>query len=203
MLLLIDNYDSFTFNLRHALVAAGADEVRVVRNDALTVAEVAAIKASAIVLSPGPGGPAEAGICVDLVRTLALQRPILGVCLGLQCIGAAFGASLRRARAVRHGKTSPLHYHATGLFKGLDNPLTVARYHSLVLDEATIRPPLAVTARADDGEVMAIEAHGVEGAALVGVQFHPESYLTPQGVPLLANFLQMVRRPAEALSVRE
>ncbi len=202
MLLLIDNYDSFTFNLRHALVAAGADEVRIARNDSLTVAEVAAMGASAIVLSPGPGGPAQAGICVDLVRTLALQRPILGVCLGLQCIGAAFGARVRAAHTLRHGKTSPLRHDGTGLFAGLANPLTVARYHSLVLDEATIQPPLAVTARADDGEVMAIEARGVEGAALVGVQFHPESYLTPQGVALLANFLQMVRRPVAALSVR-
>jgi len=194
VILVIDNYDSFTFNLVQALLAAGA-EVRVVRNDmidrsgleALASDPVAGVRG--IVISPGPSDPDHAGVSIDAVRVAAARElPLLGVCLGHQSIGAAFGGVVRRAGRVVHGKTSPVTHEGTGLFSGLPRPLSVGRYHSLVVDRATLPEVLEVTAvSADDGEVMALR-HRTHPT--VGVQFHPESILTPEGPVLLRNFLE-------------
>ena len=187
MILVVDNYDSFTFNLVQALQSLGA-EVEVQRNDELSVEDVRALKPEAVVLSPGPCTPVEAGISVPLVRALSGAVPILGVCLGHQSIGAAFGGVVRRASRVVHGKASSISHEGTGLFTGLPRPLEVGRYHSLVVDRSTLPEALEVTAvSADDGEVMALR-HRTHPT--VGVQFHPESVLTPDGPALLRNFLQ-------------
>ncbi len=187
MILVVDNYDSFTFNLVQALQSLGA-EVEVHRNDELSVDDVRAMAPEAVVLSPGPCTPVEAGISVPLVQALSGSVPILGVCLGHQSIGAAFGGVVRRAKRVVHGKTSPVSHEGTGLFYGLPRPLSVGRYHSLVVDRGTLPEVLEVTAlSADDGEVMALR-HRTHPT--VGVQFHPESVLTPDGPGLLRNFLQ-------------
>jgi anthranilate synthase/aminodeoxychorismate synthase-like glutamine amidotransferase len=187
VILVVDNYDSFTFNLVQAIQSLGA-RVEVHRNDDLSVDYVRALKPEAVVLSPGPCTPAEAGISVPLIRALSGSVPILGVCLGHQSIGAAFGGIVRRAGRVVHGKTSPVSHEGTGLFAGLPRPLEVGRYHSLVVDRPTLPEVLEVTAvSADDGEVMALR-HRTHPT--VGVQFHPESVLTPDGPALLRNFLQ-------------
>jgi anthranilate synthase/aminodeoxychorismate synthase-like glutamine amidotransferase len=187
VILVVDNYDSFTFNLVQALQSLGA-EVEVHRNDELSVDDVRAMAPEAVVLSPGPCTPVEAGISVPLVQALSGSVPILGVCLGHQSIGAAFGGVVRRAKRVVHGKTSPVSHEGTGLFYGLPRPLSVGRYHSLVVDRGTLPEVLEVTAlSADDGEVMALR-HRTHPT--VGVQFHPESVLTPDGPGLLRNFLQ-------------
>jgi anthranilate synthase/aminodeoxychorismate synthase-like glutamine amidotransferase len=187
VILVVDNYDSFTFNLVQAIQSLGA-EVEVHRNDELSVEDVRALKPEAVVLSPGPCTPTEAGISVPLVRALSGSVPILGVCLGHQSIGAAFGGVVRRAGRVMHGKTSPVSHEGTGLFTTLPRPLAVGRYHSLVVDRPTLPDVLEVTAlSADDGEIMALR-HKVHPT--VGVQFHPESVLTPDGPALLRNFLQ-------------
>ena len=186
MILVIDNYDSFTWNLVQALQSLGA-EVEVHRNDALGVEDARALEPEAVVLSPGPCTPAEAGVSVPLIRALSGSLPILGVCLGHQAIGAAFGGTVRRAGRVVHGKTSPVAHQGSGLFTGLPRPLQAGRYHSLVVDRATLPAELEVTATsADDGEVMALR-HRTHPT--VGVQFHPESVLTPDGPALLRNFL--------------
>ncbi len=185
MILVLDNYDSFTFNLVQALESLGA-ATDVVRNDARSVEDVERRLPDRLLLSPGPKGPRDAGISVELVRRLAGRLPILGVCLGHQCIAEAFGASIVHARRPMHGKTSPVHHDGRGVFAGLPDPLEGMRYHSLVVDEASLPPELAVTARAD-GEVM-----GLRHArwAVEGVQFHPESYRTEAGLELLRNFLR-------------
>jgi anthranilate synthase/aminodeoxychorismate synthase-like glutamine amidotransferase len=186
VLLVIDNYDSFTFNLVQALGALGAP-VDVVRNDAVTPDEVERRAPERIVISPGPRSPREAGISTGVIRRMAGKAPILGVCLGHQCIAHAFGAEVIRAPRIMHGKTSEIRHDGAGVFSGLPNPLTAMRYHSLAVDEATLPAELRVTARTPEGEVM-----GLRHASwpLEGVQFHPESYRTEAGVALLKNFLK-------------
>ncbi len=186
MIFLLDNYDSFTFNLYQALTALGA-EVKVARNDQITVDEVAAMvgELDGIVLSPGPCTPTEAGISVALVRHLAGVVPILGVCLGHQAIGAAFGADIVRAPKLMHGKTSLIHHRNLGVLAELPNPFQATRYHSLIIERSTLPPTLEITAEAD-GLIMGIRHRELP---IEGVQFHPESILTPVGNDLLANFL--------------
>jgi anthranilate synthase component 2 len=181
---LLDNYDSFTYNLVHLLARVGAD-VSVARNDAITVDEVRALEPDAIVISPGPSRPERAGISIDLIRELGPSVPTLGVCLGHQAIGVAYGASVVRVPPV-HGKAWPIHHAGAGLFAALPSPLNAARYHSLSVDRDSLPPELEVTAWSDDGLVMGMRhrSHPVEG-----VQFHPESILTDDGAALLAAFL--------------
>ncbi len=189
MMLVIDNYDSFTYNLVQYLGELGV-EVHVARNDALTVEEIQAQAPEAIVISPGPGDPAEAGISVPLIRALAPTTPLLGVCLGHQCIGAAFGGAIRRAKSLMHGKTSWIEHDGRTIFQGLPNPFEATRYHSLVVNEADLPADLEVSARAEDGEVMGLRHRSFP---LEGVQFHPESILTREGKLLLRNFLFYMR----------
>ena len=187
-ILLLDNYDSFTFNLYQLLRELGA-EVEVARNDEISVAEVGRRLPglTGIVLSPGPCTPAEAGISVPLVRECAGRVPILGVCLGHQAIGAAFGGDVVRAPRLMHGKTSPIAHRGAGVFRGLPNPFVATRYHSLIVERSTLPVELEVTAEAD-GLIMGLRHRRL---AVEGVQFHPESILTPDGRMLLANFLAM------------
>jgi anthranilate synthase/aminodeoxychorismate synthase-like glutamine amidotransferase len=185
MLLVIDNYDSFTYNLVQYLRELGA-EVVVRRNDAVSVEEVRRLAPGKIVLSPGPCTPAEAGICCDLIRALGAATPILGVCLGHQCIGAAYGGRIVRADRLMHGKTSPIRHDGRGLFAGLPNPFEATRYHSLLIERASLPACLEISADTAEGEIMGVRhrAHPV-----AGVQFHPESILTQAGKALLQNFL--------------
>ncbi len=185
MILLLDNYDSFVYNLARYLRELGA-EVRVVRNDALTVEEVRALRPSHLVLSPGPQTPREAGISVAAVQALGAELPILGVCLGHQSIGEAFGGRTVRAQRPMHGKAAPAWHDGRGLFRGLPNPLRVGRYHSLVIDPHTLPEALEVTARSAEGEIMAVRHRRWP---VFGVQFHPESVLTEAGHDLLRRFL--------------
>ena len=191
MILLIDNYDSFVFNLYQHLGTLNPD-VRVVRNDELSAEQIAQLAPSHIVLSPGPGRPADAGVCQDVVRLLAPDVPILGVCLGHQAICEAYGATVGYAKRLMHGKRSMVHAKATDeLFCGLGPDFEVARYHSLAADADTLPAELVVTAETDDGEVMAVR-HVQH--PLHGVQFHPESIMTPQGMQMLENFLALQSR---------
>ena len=185
MILLIDNYDSFTWNLYQYFCELGA-EVLVRRNDELTLEEIAALLPEKIVISPGPCTPNESGISLAVIARYAGQIPLLGVCLGHQAIAQVFGATIVRAAKVMHGKTSPIHHNGQGVFQGLNNPLTVTRYHSLLIDPAPLPECFEVTARSDSGEIMAIRHREWD---LEGVQFHPESILSEQGHQLLANFL--------------
>ncbi len=188
MVLLLDNYDSFTFNLVQCLAELGAS-VEVRRNDAITVEEAIAMAPQRLVISPGPGRPAEAGISIELMRGLAGRCPILGVCLGHQAIGELFGGRVVRAPAPRHGKTSPIEHDGRGLFAGLPSSLEVGRYHSLVVEESTWPAELEITARsADDGLVMGLRHRSL---SIHGVQFHPESILTKEGRAILRNFLAL------------
>ena len=189
MLLLVDNYDSFTFNLRHALEALG-EEVWVERNDHISLDTIEAKDPEMLVISPGPGAPKDAGISMEAIRHSRGRRPILGVCLGHQAIAATFGASVRRAHAPVHGKSTAVRHVKGGIFEGLPEPFLAARYHSLAVDEATVPRDLTVLAHSDDGEVMAL-AH--RQWPIVGIQFHPESYLTPDGPALLRNILRLAR----------
>jgi anthranilate synthase component 2 len=186
MLLMIDNYDSFTYNLVQYLGELGED-VRVVRNDEITLDEVAGLRPDRIVVSPGPCTPKEAGISVPLIRRFAGRIPILGVCLGHQSIGEAFGGTIVHAKQVMHGKTSAIHHADTGVFKGLPQPFTATRYHSLVIERETRPDVLEITAWTDDGEIMGVRHREL---AVEGVQFHPESILTEGGHDLLRNFLK-------------
>jgi anthranilate synthase/aminodeoxychorismate synthase-like glutamine amidotransferase len=187
VILLLDNYDSFTFNLAQAFWDLGA-KLEVVRNDAIDLAQLKRRNPSALVISPGPGRPEESGICLDAIRAFSGSIPILGVCLGHQAIGVAFGAVLERARRVVHGRSSPIAHTGDGLFLGLSPATRIGRYHSLSLRWGSLPAALEVTAVSlDDGEVMAIR-HRTHPT--VGVQFHPESVLTPEGPQLLKNFLE-------------
>ncbi|MBI2383015.1 MAG: aminodeoxychorismate/anthranilate synthase component II [Gammaproteobacteria bacterium] len=190
MILMIDNYDSFTYNLVQYLGELGAD-VKTYRNDRISVAEVAAQQPSHIVLSPGPCTPNEAGICLELIATLSGKFPILGVCLGHQSIGQAFGGQVVRARQVMHGKTSPIHHKDVGVFRGLPSPYTATRYHSLIVDQAGLPECLEITAWTQHADGRMDEIMGLRHKTLPveGVQFHPESILTEHGHALLKNFL--------------
>jgi anthranilate synthase component 2 len=185
MLLMIDNYDSFTYNLVQYLGELGAD-VHVHRNDAITLGEIAAWEPELIVISPGPCTPNEAGISVPLIQRFAGRIPILGVCLGHQAIGQAFGARIVRAQRVMHGKLSPISHDGRGVFAGVPSPFAATRYHSLAIERASLPAALEVTATADDGEIMGVRHREL---AVEGVQFHPEAILTEHGKRLLANFL--------------
>jgi anthranilate synthase/aminodeoxychorismate synthase-like glutamine amidotransferase len=187
MILVVDNYDSFTWNLVQALQSLGR-EVRVLRNDAASPDEIAARPPDRLVISPGPCTPREAGISNLLVRRLAGRVPVLGVCLGHQCIAHAFGARIVRAPRPVHGKTSPVHHDGRGLFAGLPVPFEAMRYHSLVVEEASLPTDFEVSARAPGGEVMGLRHRSWP---LEGVQFHPESYRTPEGLSILRNFLAL------------
>lgn len=191
MLLMIDNYDSFTYNVVQYLGELGAD-VKVVRNDELSVAEVQALQPERIVVSPGPCTPSEAGISIETIEDFGGKLPILGVCLGHQSIGQAFGGDVVRARQVMHGKTSAVYHNNTGVFEGLNNPLTVTRYHSLVVKLETLPDCLEVTAWTQHADGSVDEIMGLRHKTLniEGVQFHPESILSEQGHELFANFLK-------------
>lgn len=186
MILIIDNYDSFTWNLVH-LVAAHTDDYRVVRNDAISVEEAEEMEPACVLISPGPGRPAEAGITEELIGRLGARTPVLGVCLGHQAIGEVYGARVSHAPVLMHGKTSRVYHDGKGIFEGLEDGFTATRYHSLVLEPGSIPDELEVTARSDDGVVMGVRhrEHPVEG-----IQFHPESILTEAGPRLLANWLK-------------
>ncbi len=187
MILLIDNYDSFTFNL-YQYFGVFTEDIKVVRNDKITLDEVRALSPKAIVLSPGPKSPAEAGICVDLVKTFYKEIPILGICLGHQSIGYALGAKVSYAKKLCHGKQSEITHDGKGIFDGVPSPLKVARYHSLAVYEEGLPEELEVSARTEDGEVMAIRH---KEYPVFGLQFHPESIYTEHGKRLIENFLNI------------
>ncbi len=187
MILVVDNYDSFTWNLVHYLAELGA-ETRVVRNDDLTATEAWALKPEAVLLSPGPCTPNEAGICLAILDTAPLDMPIFGVCLGHQAMGQAFGGEVIRAKALMHGKTSPIEHEGRSVFRGLPSPFTATRYHSLAVRRESLPEVLEVTAWTADSEIMGL-AHRTR--PIHGVQFHPESIATEHGHDLLANFLDL------------
>ncbi|MFQ3536772.1 MAG: aminodeoxychorismate/anthranilate synthase component II [Aggregatilineales bacterium] len=193
MIVLIDNYDSFTYNLAQAFGMLGA-QIQVFRNDALTVEQLAALNPSHIVISPGPGDPDDGGISLEAIRQLGSRIPILGVCLGHQCIGQAYGGIVRRAPRLMHGKTSLIYHKNNGIFSELPNPFEATRYHSLIVEEQSLPKCLKVTAFTDQGEIMGLQHTEYP---VFGVQFHPESILTTFGPRLLQNFLN-VRAPVHA-----
>lgn len=191
MLVLIDNYDSFSYNLVQGMTSQGAD-IRVFRNNEVTVDEVVALAPDGVVISPGPCTPAEAGISVEMIRRMSGKVPVFGVCLGHQCLGVAFGAVVSNAARIMHGKTSLVTYEASEkdrLYRGMKNPFPAGRYHSLAILRDTVPPELIVDAVSDDGEIMGVHHRD---HLTFGVQFHPESVLTPSGKRLLRNFLQIV-----------
>ncbi len=188
MVLIIDNYDSFTYNLVQTI--GGMDvrrEIKVVRNDAMTVDELVSLKPKHVIISPGPRTPNEAGVSIELIRALGDTTPLLGVCLGHQCIAQAFGGSIVRADRLMHGKTSPINHDGIGLYYGLSNPFMATRYHSLTVDKETLGDDFTVTSWTDRDELMGIR-HKTK--PIEGVQFHPESFLTVEGSRLIANFLR-------------
>ena len=185
---LVDNYDSFTYNLAQELGELGA-AVEVARHDAFTLAELEAYAPDGIVISPGPGAPKDAGLSNDVIRTFAGRIPLLGVCLGHQCIGEVYGATIVRAPELVHGKTSAIHHDGAGVFVGLPQPFDATRYHSLVIDAATVPPELEVTARTTNDLIMGVRHRSLP---VEGVQFHPESILTTAGMDLLGNFLRQL-----------
>ncbi len=186
MLLMIDNYDSFTYNIVQYFGELG-QEVKVFRNDAITLAGIAALNPDYLVVSPGPGTPAQAGISLAAIREFSGKIPLLGVCLGHQAIGEAFGGRVVHARRLMHGKVSPIRHEGIGLFRGLPNPVACTRYHSLAVERASLPAELQVTAWTDDGEIMGLRHKTL---AVEGVQFHPESILTERGHDMLNNFLE-------------
>ncbi len=193
MLLVLDNYDSFTFNLVQYLGELAADhplaaEVRVERNDALDLEQIRALAPAAILISPGPGDPDQAGVCLEVLRELGPTVPVLGVCLGHQCLAQVFGGRVVRAGELMHGKTSPVHHGGAGVFEGLPEPLTATRYHSLIAERESLPDCLEITAWLEDGTIMGLQHR--QHQHLQGVQFHPESVLTQAGHQLLANFLR-------------
>jgi para-aminobenzoate synthetase component 2 len=201
MLLVLDNYDSFTFNLVQYLGELAAEhpiaaKVRVERNDALTLEQIRAIAPAAILISPGPGDPDQSGVCLEVLRELSPTIPTLGVCLGHQSIAQVYGGKVVRAKELMHGKTSPVHHSGQGVFEGLPNPLTATRYHSLIAERETLPDCLEITAWLEDGTVMGLRHR--EFPHIQGVQFHPESVLTQEGHALLANFLRQASQPATA-----
>ena len=201
MIVVIDNYDSFTYNLVQYLGELGneypvAQDIRVYRNDEITVEELAKLDPDGIVISPGPGRPDEAGISLAIIRELGHQMPVLGVCLGHQSIGQVFGGKVIAANKLMHGKTSLIHHTGKGVFAGLDNPFTATRYHSLVVEKDTCPDVLEITAWVEDGAIMGVRHR--EFPHLQGVQFHPESVLTDAGKTLLANFLKDLKVPTTA-----
>jgi anthranilate synthase/aminodeoxychorismate synthase-like glutamine amidotransferase len=189
MHLLIDNYDSFTFNIAQALGALGED-VRVIRNDAIDVAGVEAMAPETILISPGPGRPDEAGVSKSIIARFADRVPILGICLGHQCIVEVFGGSVVRAQRVMHGKVSSVYHDGRTIYDGLSNPFSATRYHSLIAEERGLPHLLEISAYTSEGEVMGVR---LKGRLVEGVQFHPESILTPEGERLLSNFLGLAR----------
>jgi anthranilate synthase component 2 len=197
MLLMIDNYDSFTFNLVQYFGELG-QEVRVFRNDEITLEGIAELKPDRLVLSPGPCSPAEAGVCVEAIKHFTGKLPILGVCLGHQAIGAALGGKVIRAQKQMHGKASVISTDLEGVYVGLPQKFTVIRYHSLAIERATLPPSLVITSESEDGEIMGVRHRELAGTAtpLEGVQFHPESILTEHGHALLRNFIESSERVA-------
>jgi len=192
MLLVLDNYDSFTYNLVQYLGELAADhplaaDLRIERNDALSLEAIKGLNPAAILISPGPGDPDQAGVCLEVIQQLGANVPILGVCLGHQCLAQAFGGRVVRAPQLMHGKTSPVHHNNGGVFSGLPDPLTATRYHSLIAERSSLPACLEVTAWLEDGTIMGLKHR--QHHALQGVQFHPESVLTQAGHQLLANFL--------------
>lgn len=185
MILLIDNYDSFTYNLFQALAALGAS-VEVRRNDAIAADEVESLSPRGVVISPGPGRPSDAGVSCDVLQSVGGRVPLLGVCLGHQCIGATFGAAIGPALELMHGKTSQVYHRGVGVFAGLPSPFEAVRYHSLVVDRSTLSGDLEVTAETEDGTIMGLRHRDLP---IEGVQFHPESIMTREGPGLLRNFL--------------
>jgi anthranilate synthase/aminodeoxychorismate synthase-like glutamine amidotransferase len=194
MILVIDNYDSFTYNLVQYLGELGC-ELKVFRNDAITVEEIARLSPAGIVVSPGPGRPENSGIIVEAIRLLAGKIPILGVCLGHQAIGAAFGGQVISAPSLMHGKTSEIHHDGRTIFSGLDNPFRATRYHSLVVSAIGLPECLEISARTSDGVIMGLRHKALR---VEGVQFHPESILTDAGKPLLSNFLALAENHVQA-----
>lgn len=185
MILLIDNYDSFTYNL-YQYIGTFTEDIVVKRNDKVTIEEIERMNPEKIVISPGPKSPAEAGICIALIRHFAEKIPILGICLGHQCIGEAFGAKVGYAKKVVHGKQSVMQHDGSSVLTGIDSPVKVARYHSLAIKETTLPNCLKVIARSDDGEIMAVRN---EKYPVVGLQFHPESIYTEHGKRMVENFI--------------
>ena len=185
MLLLLDNYDSFTYNVYQLLTKLGA-EVEVVRNDAMTVDEIRAKKYKGIVISPGPGLPKDAGITEEVIRTLGTDTPILGICLGHQAIGEVFGGRVVRAHEIVHGKASPIRHHGTGLYRGIHAGTQVARYHSLIIERESLPDVLEITSDLDDGTIMGVRHKTLP---IEGIQFHPESILTRDGRTMMENYL--------------
>lgn len=185
MILLIDNYDSFTYNL-YQYIGIFNDDIKVVRNDRITIDEIRELDPERIILSPGPKSPKEAGVCVDVVKEFTGKKPILGICLGHQCIGEALGGTVSYAKALFHGKQSVIEHDKTSVFTGIDSPIKVARYHSLAVQEADLPDCLKVLARTDDGEIMAIRH---KEFPVVGLQFHPESIYTEHGKRIVENFV--------------
>lgn len=188
MILLIDNYDSFTYNL-YQYMGIFTSDIKVVRNDKITVEEIEKMNPDKIVLSPGPKAPKDAGICLDVVKYFAGKKPILGICLGHQTIGEAFGATVSYAKKVFHGKQSSIEHDGTGIFEGINSPIKVARYHSLAIIEETMPDCLEVTAKTEDGEIMAIKH---KEYPVVGLQFHPESIYTEHGKKIIENFVNNI-----------
>ena len=187
MLLVIDNYDSFTFNLVHYAQELGA-ETHVVRNDEISVGQALSMNAKAVLLSPGPCTPNEAGICLDLIEKAPDDLPMLGICLGMQAMGQAFGGKVIQAKEIMHGKTSPVHHDQTGLFENLDSPFEATRYHSLAVERETIPDELLINGWTEDGEIMGLRH---EDRPVHGLQFHPESIASENGHALIANFLKL------------